>query len=93
LDTSDREEITKRWVRREISNFDYLMLVNGWADRTVNDLSQYPVFPWVIRDYSSQKLDLTDPSTFRDLTRPVGALNPDRLAMIMEVSFRLCAKI
>jgi Beige/BEACH domain len=33
----------------------------------------------VIRDYQSAKLDLTKPETFRDLTKPVGALNPQRL--------------
>lgn len=49
------------------------------ADRTVNDLTQYPVFPWIIADYSSSTLDLNNPKTFRDLTKPIGALNPERL--------------
>jgi len=49
------------------------------ADRTVNDLTQYPVFPWVVADYSSPTLDLTNANTFRDLTKPIGALNPERL--------------
>lgn len=49
------------------------------ADRTFNDLTQYPVFPWVISDYSSPTLDLSDPKSFRDLTKPIGALNPERL--------------
>lgn len=30
---------------------------------------QYPVFPWVIKDYTSQELDLTNPNTFRDLSK------------------------
>jgi len=30
---------------------------------------QYPVFPWVIKDYSSKELDLTNPNTFRDLSK------------------------
>ena len=37
------------------------------------------VFPWVIADYSSPTLDLSDPATFRDLSRPIGALSADRL--------------
>lgn len=49
------------------------------ADRTFNDLTQYPVFPWVISDYTSSELDLSDSATFRDLSKPVGALNPVRL--------------
>ena len=45
---------------------------------------QYPIFPWILADYSSPSLDLADPATFRDLSRPVGALNPRRLAMLRE---------
>ena len=71
---------TKRWVRGEISNFQYLMLVNTMAGRTFNDLTQYPVFPWVLADYTSKELDLTNPRSFRDLTKPMGAQTPDRQA-------------
>jgi hypothetical protein len=42
--------------------------------RTYNDLAQYPIFPWVISDYSSPKLDLNDPSIYRDLSKPIGKL-------------------
>lgn len=49
------------------------------ADRTFQDLTQYPVFPWVISDYVSDELDLNNSKCYRDLTKPVGALNPDRL--------------
>lgn len=59
-----------------MSNFDYLMKVNHYAGRSYNDLNQYYVFPWVLQDYSSKSLDLTKESTFRDLTKPIGALNP-----------------
>lgn len=52
---------------------------SSMADRTFNDLTQYPVFPWVISDYTSSELDLSDPDSFRDLSKPVGALNPVRL--------------
>ncbi|KAK9450527.1 uncharacterized protein V1518DRAFT_414086 [Limtongia smithiae] len=69
---------TRRWVRGEISNFYYLMLVNTMAGRTYNDLTQYPIFPWVIADYTSEELDLTNPSTFRDLSKPMGAQTPER---------------
>lgn len=30
------------------------------------------VFPWVLADYESEALDLTDPASFRDLSKPVG---------------------
>ncbi|KAJ4298638.1 beige protein-like 1 [Collariella sp. IMI 366227] len=68
----------RRWQRGEISNFHYLMLVNTMAGRTFNDLTQYPVFPWVLADYTSEELDLNNPATFRDLSKPMGAQNPSR---------------
>uniref|UniRef100_UPI003590263B lipopolysaccharide-responsive and beige-like anchor protein isoform X2 n=1 Tax=Myxine glutinosa TaxID=7769 RepID=UPI003590263B len=76
--------ITQRWQRREISNFQYLMFLNTISGRTYNDLNQYPVFPWVIANYESEELDLTLPSNFRDLSKPVGALNPQRAAVFAE---------
>ena len=54
------------------------------AGRTFNNITQYPVFPWVIADYTSDTLDLNDSKIYRDLTKPVGALNPDRLAHLIE---------
>ncbi|KAK0729868.1 hypothetical protein B0H67DRAFT_13762 [Lasiosphaeris hirsuta] len=70
----------RRWQRGEISNFHYLMLVNTMAGRTFNDLTQYPVFPWVLADYTSEELNLDDPATFRDLSKPMGAQSATRTA-------------
>ncbi|KAH8042413.1 hypothetical protein HPB51_023252 [Rhipicephalus microplus] len=71
--------LTQRWVNREISNFEYLMHLNTIAGRTYNDLSQYPVFPWVLADYTSPKLELDSPSVYRDLSRPIGIVNPKNI--------------
>ncbi|XP_036603687.1 neurobeachin isoform X4 [Trichosurus vulpecula] len=76
--------MTQRWQRREISNFEYLMFLNTIAGRTYNDLNQYPVFPWVLTNYESEELDLTLPGNFRDLSKPVGALNPKRAVFYAE---------
>jgi factor associated with neutral sphingomyelinase activation len=72
-------QASQDWQKKIITNYEYLLLVNSAAGRTFQDLSRYPVFPWVIADYKSKQLDLTKESTFRDLTKPVGALNEDRL--------------
>lgn len=72
-------EWTKRWQRREISNFEYLMRLNTVAGRSYNDLAQYPVMPWVLADYSSEQLRLREAETYRDLRLPMGALDPERL--------------
>ncbi|XRM38411.1 Beige protein-like 1 [Aspergillus tubingensis] len=75
---------TRKWVKGEISNFHYLMLINTLAGRTFNDLTQYPVFPWVLADYTSDELDLNDPKTFRDLSKPMGCQTPEREAEFRE---------
>ncbi|GAX12243.1 hypothetical protein FisN_1Hh173 [Fistulifera solaris] len=72
-------QVLKAWQMKEISNFEYLLALNSAAGRTFHDLSRYPVFPWVLRDFTSSKLDLTNPSVYRDMTKPVGALNEERL--------------
>ncbi|KAG8908740.1 hypothetical protein FRB99_002978 [Tulasnella sp. 403] len=64
----------RKWQAREISNFSYLCLINQASGRTLNDLTQYPVFPWILKDYVSEELDLANPEIYRDLTKPIGAL-------------------
>ncbi|CAJ1988883.1 Concanavalin A-like lectin/glucanases superfamily/Beige/BEACH domain containing protein [Leishmania donovani] len=66
---------TRRWVRRECSNYMYLRVLNDAASRTTANLGQYPVMPWVLSRYTESMLDLGDASAYRDLTKPVGALN------------------
>uniref|UniRef100_UPI00358EA155 protein FAN isoform X2 n=1 Tax=Myxine glutinosa TaxID=7769 RepID=UPI00358EA155 len=78
------ESYTLQWQRGLISNYDYLLHLNNLADRSFNDLSQYPVFPWIIVDYTSPQLDLSNPATFRDLCKPIGALNAERLKRLLE---------
>lgn len=75
---------TIRWQRREMSNFDYLMFLNTISGRSFNDLNQYPIFPWVISNYTSKELDLKDPANYRDLSKPIGALDPARKAFFDE---------
>ncbi|VDK82214.1 unnamed protein product [Litomosoides sigmodontis] len=71
-------DMPQKWQRREISNFDYLMFLNTVAGRSYNDLNQYPIFPWVLANYTSSTLDLNIASNFRDLSKPVGALSENR---------------
>ncbi|EPS68659.1 hypothetical protein M569_06109, partial [Genlisea aurea] len=72
------ETARESWRRREITNFEYLMILNTLSGRSYSDITQYPVFPWVLADYLSESLDLNKSSTFRDLSKPVGALDPKR---------------
>ena len=35
--------VQQKWVRHQISNFEYIMQLNTLSGRTYNDLNQYPV--------------------------------------------------
>jgi factor associated with neutral sphingomyelinase activation len=68
------------WIYGKISNLQYLLYLNFAAGRSFNTLAQWPVFPWVLADYKSPTLDLQRPASFRDLSKPMGAVgHPDRL--------------
>ena len=71
---------TNLWCDGKISNYEYLIKLNSASNRTRNDLSQYPIFPWILNNYTSNIIDLNDPSNYRDLSKPIGALNEKRLS-------------
>eukprot|EP01122_Echinamoeba_exundans_P014023 TRINITY_DN6266_c0_g2_i2.p1 TRINITY_DN6266_c0_g2~~TRINITY_DN6266_c0_g2_i2.p1 ORF type:complete len:3498 (+),score=514.91 TRINITY_DN6266_c0_g2_i2:93-10586(+) len=88
LNPSLRKEVplsqyTDQWTQGQLSNFDYLMKLNSRAGRSYNDLTQYPVFPWVLSDYTSDSIDLSNPSIYRDLSLPMGAIDPVRREKFM----------
>ena len=74
-------DFQKQWVEGNLSNFDYLMILNTYAGRSYNDINQYPVLPWIIQDYSSPNIDFNtkdeklQEQIFRKLNTPIGALN------------------
>ena len=78
------ENMTLQWQNGLITNLEYLLYLNSAADRSFNDLTQYPVMPWVIQDYTSKTIDLSDPNVYRDLSKPMGALNEERLKSLKE---------
>ncbi|KAF8059207.1 lvsF [Scenedesmus sp. PABB004] len=76
--------VTAAWRLGRVTNFDYLLYLNLAAGRSFNDLAQWPVFPWVLRDYTSAALDLSSDAAFRDLSRPMGAQSAARLQVFRQ---------
>lgn len=70
----EKTGILKKWLNYEISNFDYLMFLNGLSGRSYKDVAQYPVFPWVLSNYILEKIDIENPGIFRDLSKTMGAM-------------------
>ena len=42
----------KDWSQWKINNFSFLMWMNFYANRSYNDISQYPIFPWILSNYN-----------------------------------------
>ena len=63
---------TEEWQSHNISNLEYLMWLNIFAGRSFNDLTQYPVFPWVVTNFNSEQIN--PKSDFRNLSLPMGML-------------------
>mmetsp|Transcript_12674 Transcript_12674/g.20670 ORF Transcript_12674/g.20670 Transcript_12674/m.20670 type:complete len:954 (+) Transcript_12674:301-3162(+) len=79
-----KRTVTQRWQQGNISNFHYLMHLNTLAGRGYNDLTQYPVFPWVLRDYESEELDLSNSASYRDFSKPMGGQTEGRAIKFQE---------
>jgi hypothetical protein len=81
------------WQNGAISNADYLLLVNFEGNRSFNDGTQYPVFPWVISDYKNETINLSEGSnSYRDLGTPVASLWQDKLEASRSKYFEIIAK-
>ncbi|KAM9727298.1 lysosomal-trafficking regulator isoform 1-T3 [Menidia menidia] len=70
--------LTHLWGSGQITNFEYLTHLNKHAGRSFNDLMQYPVFPFILRDYTSETLDLQDPNIYRNLIKPIAVQSKEK---------------
>ncbi|XP_069001150.1 lysosomal-trafficking regulator isoform X4 [Embiotoca jacksoni] len=70
--------LTQLWASGQITNFEYLTHLNKHAGRSFNDLMQYPVFPFILRDYTSELLDLQDPNIYRNLSKPIAVQSKEK---------------
>ena len=62
LDLNDNQKEIKNIIslfhNGKITNYDYLLYLNKYSTRTYNDLTQYPVFPWLFLKFSNfDKID------------------------------------
>ena len=75
----------EEWQNNIISTFEYLMWLNTFAGRSFNDLTQYPVFPWIITNYQNEELD--ENNDYRNLGIPVGMFDFNEKAEIRKETF------
>lgn len=71
-------KLNQLWRDGRLTNFDYLTCLNKLAGRSFNDLMQYPVFPFILSNYTAKTLNLEQPSNFRKLQKPMAIQNPEK---------------
>ncbi|XP_059485723.1 lysosomal-trafficking regulator isoform X2 [Neocloeon triangulifer] len=71
LPAENLNSIMQLWRDGLLSNFEYLIQLNKMAGRSFNDLMQYPVFPFVLSDYVSPRLDLASTTIYRNFEKPM----------------------
>ncbi|XP_036430613.1 lysosomal-trafficking regulator isoform X2 [Colossoma macropomum] len=78
LEYDNINALTQLWGSSQITNFEYLTHLNKHAGRSFSDLMQYPVFPFILRDYISETLDLQDPNIYRNLSKPIAVQSKEK---------------
>ncbi|CAD8202317.1 unnamed protein product [Paramecium pentaurelia] len=71
-----------KWYNYKITTFEYLMKVNKISGRSNKDLTQYPVFPWIMND--GEQLH-----KYRDLTKSMGALGTKDRIEVFEQRYNM----
>ena len=69
-----------KWTNGYLDTYSYLMILNTISGRTYNDIAQYPVYPWIIQNYTSNVLDLNNSETYRDFLYPIYAQDEETRA-------------
>ena len=73
-----KKKYTSFWLDKKISTLEYLLQVNKFSGRTYNDLSQYLIIPWTLKDYS----DINDKKNIREFSLPMSAQEKENLEII-----------
>ena len=65
---ADLPNVMQQWVHGELTNFDYLMILNHLTGRRMGDPNHHPILPWVM-DFTRSN------GGYRDLTRSKFRIN------------------
>ena len=75
----------EEWQNYKISTMEYLMWLNIYSGRSFNDLTQYPVFPWIISNYKDDELE--EEKDFRNLSIPIGMMEYNEKSILRKETF------
>ena len=77
----------EEWQNNNISTMEYLMWLNIFSGRSFNDLSQYPVFPWLITNYTDESKEISIKNDLRNLNIPIGMLDLSEKSELRKETF------
>ena len=77
----------EEWQNNNISTLEYLMWLNIYSGRSFNDLTQYPVFPWIITNYSDESNEISIKNDLRNLNLPIGMLELTEKGILRKETF------
>ena len=76
LETCQPEKYLKKlvedWRGGGISTYEFILKINIHTNRSEKILRQWMVFPWVLKDYESEELNLENEEVYRNLEKPIG---------------------
>ena len=56
----EKTDYTKKFVKGEMSSFNYILLLNKYSSRSYNDYNQYLIFPLLIYEINGENIKLRD---------------------------------
>ena len=72
----------KQWNQNTLSTYDFLLFLNKFSSRTFLEPNQYPIFPWLLLDYS--KIDEEEKMKFRNLLYPIPCQTEEKKEYYMQ---------
>ena len=51
----DIKSMINSFKKGKISNYEYILKLNKYSTRTYKDTSQYPVFPWIVKNFDKMQ--------------------------------------
>jgi len=71
LKSMNMKHLYDQWIKWEMSTLKLITLLNLYANRSFNDINQYPVFPWISLEYGCEFLS----NKIRPFGIPMGMLD------------------
>ena len=71
----EKLRLNELWQSWKISTFDYLLQLNNYSSRSIFNIAQYPICPWIVLNTESDLINTEeDTKNYRDFSKNMGML-------------------